>query len=108
MSDYNPQNFADMFAKPLGQKLWDFITRPDNIIRMETASHLRRVAVEPLGPILLQEFGAQIHRDRIKQLIGHMARQVLEHRGYKVDRGNVRIARKGLFTSGTRYTDGKV
>jgi|SRR5450432_152923 hypothetical protein len=101
--DYKPQNFSDLYQTPIGQRLWKTMTTHDNIIRMETATLLSRVAVEPLGPILLQGFGEEVRRDRVKQMIGHMARQVMEQRGYKVDRGNVRITRKGLFTSGTRY-----
>jgi hypothetical protein len=103
--EYDPRNFSDLYATSLGKKLWKTMTSNNNIIRMETATYLRRVAVEPLGPTLLQEFGDGVRADRVKQMLGHMARQILESRGYKVDRGNVRITRKGLFASGTRYAE---
>ncbi len=62
------------------------------------------VQTEPLSPYLLSRFGDQIREDRIKQMTGHMIRQVLESRGYRVDWTNVRINREGnIFTSATRY-----
>ena len=72
---------------------------------METATYLSRPAVEPLSPYLVKRFGDQVREDRIKQMTGHMVRQVIESRAYRVDRNNVRINRAGnIFVSGTRYT----
>lgn len=83
--------------------MWRFVNRHDNIIRMETATALGCVAIEPLGPYLQREFRGQIN-DRFKQAIGFLARQVMEGRGYRVVRSGVRIPRKGgLFDGGTKY-----
>jgi hypothetical protein len=49
---------------------------------METATFLERATVEPLAPGLLMEFGPDVGEDRIKQMIGHMARQFMEAIGY--------------------------
>lgn len=70
---------------------------------METASFLERAAVEPLAPGLVAEFGSNIAQDRIKQMIGHMVRQIMEARGYEIDRPGLRITRESLFSSGARY-----
>ncbi|MCA9565060.1 MAG: hypothetical protein KC561_16295 [Myxococcales bacterium] len=104
---YESKQFSDIADSPLGKRLWDFLNEHDNIIRAETATYLGRPAVEPLGPILVQqfpEFGKGTIEDRIKQTIGHMTRQILEERGYTVDRQGVRIKRDdNPFVSATRY-----
>lgn len=102
---YDPQNFGDLYQAPLGQELWPFLNEPANIIRMETATFLRKPAVEPLSPVLLERFGEAVLDQRIKQLVGHMVRQILEGRGYVVDRTGVRITRQNIFASGTRYRE---
>jgi hypothetical protein len=53
----------------------------------------------------LATFGDEVRADRIKQCIGNMIRQVMEPRGYRIDRQNVRIPanRGNMFTSATRY-----
>src|SRR6266478_2559052 len=102
---YDPQNFRALYESEAGQDLWQILTRPDNIIRMETATFLEQAAVEPLGPELLNRpgLGTWVNDDRVKQMIGHMARQIMEHMGYEIDRPGLRIMRKGLFTTAARY-----
>jgi hypothetical protein len=101
---YRPDKFASAYKTEGGDALWAFLNRDDNILRMETASYLARPAIEPLAPGLLREFDARITQRRIKQMIGHMVRQIMEKRGYHLQQSNVRITRKGnFFTSGSRY-----
>ena len=72
---------------------------------METATYLSRPAAEPLSPILFSNLATRSDKDRVDKITGHMIRQVLEDRGYRVDRSNVRISRDGnIFTGATRYT----
>jgi hypothetical protein len=100
---YEPQNFSDLYATPLGPALWDFLHQSDNVIRMETASLLGKPAVEPLSTRLLEEFGSEIAQDRTKQMIGHMVRQTMESLGYIIEQQGVRIVRNRVFSTGTRY-----
>lgn len=100
---YNPQNFRALYETELGQELWLVLTRADNVIRMETATYLEQAAVEPLGPELLDRFSVCVNDERVKQMIGHMARQIMEHLGYEIDRPGLRIMREGLFTTAARY-----
>jgi hypothetical protein len=105
MKAYEPGRFSSTFQSGGGGEIWAFLNRSDNIVRMETATYLSRPAAEPLSPLLLEQFGDRIAEDRMKQMVGHMIRQILEHRGYRLDRSNVRITSKGnIFTSATRYT----
>lgn len=99
---YDPQNFRDVADTELGRAVWAWLAREENVIRMETASYLERAAVEPLGPLLVEHFGAEIAEDRLKQLIGHMVRQIMEALGYELVQPGMRIA-KGMFTTGARY-----
>src|SRR5687768_1486993 len=97
---YDPQNFGDLYATPLGGAVWEFLNLPENILRMETASFLERPAVEPLSSELLKEFGSEVAQDRVKQMIGHMVRQVMEGRNYTVAQQGVRITRNRVFSTG--------
>jgi hypothetical protein len=99
---YVPGSFSDVFGTELGQALWAFLNERENIVRMETATYLKCPAVEALTPGLLERFGDAVRKDRIKQCIGNMIRQIMESRGYQLDRQNVRIA-DNLFASATRY-----
>ena len=100
---YRAQNFRDLADEQLGKDIWAFLKHPDNLIRMETATFLERAAVEPLAPGLLRHFGTEIAQDRLKQMIGHMTRQIMEAMGYEIDRQGLRITRESVFTSATRY-----
>ena len=101
---YRPDRFSGTFKQEGGQALWDFLHEPDTIMRMETAAYLSRPSVEPLSPTLLVRFGGEVKRDRIKQMIGHMVRQVMEARGYHLQQGNMKITRIGnIFSRGSRF-----
>lgn len=100
---YQSQNFRDMYETEVGQEIWSFMKRPENVVRMETATFLERAAVEPLAPGLLTEFGPDVAEDRFKQMIGHMARQIMEAIGYEIERPGLRITRESLFSTAARY-----
>ncbi len=100
---YQPQNFRDLSETEIGREIWNFMKRPQSVVQMETASFLERAAVEPLAPWLLMEFGLEVGEDRIKQMIGHMARQIMRAIGYEIERPALRITRESLFSSGACY-----
>ena len=102
MPVYNPGKFASLYVSAIGQRLWDFLNRPENILRLETASELSKPAVEGIGEPLLKEFGKEVLEDRVKQMIGHMVRQILEQRGWVLDQGNVTV-QSVPFIKASRY-----
>ncbi len=105
MMKYNPVRFSSTFEAENGDEIWAFLNEHDNILRMETATYLSRPAVEPLSPGLLKKFGDVITEDRTKQMIGHMARQIMERLGYRLDQNGVRITCEGnMFSRASRYT----
>jgi hypothetical protein len=85
------------------EALWRFMLRPENIIRMEAVTAVGRPAVEALSGHLVWEFGRDVAQPRIKQMVGHMARQIMEALEYELDRPRVRITRPGLFTTGMTF-----
>ena len=101
---YRPDRFSKTFKQEGGQALWDFLHEPTTLLQMETAAYLGRPSIEALSPQLLKRFGGTVKRDRIKQMIGHMVRQVMEARGYHLQQGNMKITRIGnIFSRGSRF-----
>jgi hypothetical protein len=101
---YDPGRFADVADTPLGRRLWKFLLEPENVLRLEVASELRHPAVEGIAERLLERFGDDVRPDRVKQLVGHMVRQVLEARGFALDAQNLRTRfGAGLFSRASRY-----
>lgn len=100
---YIPGNFSTLAASPLGIELWTFLNRPDSRLRMCTASDLGRPALEAIEELLLQEFNDKVLDDRVKQMIGHMTRQVMENEGYVIDAKDVKMTGGAPFVRATRY-----
>ncbi|RUX29320.1 hypothetical protein EOA23_13970 [Mesorhizobium sp. M2A.F.Ca.ET.042.01.1.1] len=102
MFTYSPEKFASLYASDLGQRIWTFLTRPENIARLETASELGKPAVEGIEERLLDEFRKEVLADRVKQMVGHMVRQILEQRGWALDQTDVKV-QSVPFTKAARY-----
>lgn len=103
MLKFEPGSFADISNTPTAVGLWKLLNESASLIRMETASYLKRPALEPMQPFLLEAFGKEIRADRWKQMMGRMTRQIMEHHGYALDQPGVRIRGGELFTSAARY-----
>ena len=102
---YNAGRYSTTFANERGKEIWELLIDPENIIRMETASYLSRPAIEPLSPVLFERFGEHARQDRIKQMMGHMVRQIMENRGYVLQQSNVKInSANNIFSRASRYT----
>lgn len=101
--DFEPGSFASVDPETR-QRYWEWLWRDESIFRMEAASDLNKVAVEPLQPGLLRDFPEEeVRTGRIKQMIGAMARQVLEARGYEWVRSGSNVVTGDLFTVGSKY-----
>lgn len=102
MFTYSPQKFASLYESDLGQQIWSFLTRPENVARLETASELGKPAVEGIEEQLLGEFRKAVLADRVKQMVGHMVRQILEQRGWVLDQSDVKV-QSVPFNKAARY-----
>jgi len=106
---YDAWKFVKLAESDLGTKLWEFLTKEETFIRMETATQLKRPAVEGVAEQLKINFGEEISKlsiadfRRTKQMIGHMVKQVMASHEYEVFMKNVRVISSDLFTKGTRY-----
>ncbi|WP_114215808.1 hypothetical protein [Ochrobactrum sp. 3-3] len=102
MLTYRPEKFASLYDSELGQRIWSFLTRDDNVARLETASELSKPAVEGIEEQLLAEFREEVLADRVKQMVGHMVRQILEQRNWVLDQTDVKV-QSVPFSKATRY-----
>ncbi|WP_376990142.1 hypothetical protein [Cupriavidus pinatubonensis] len=100
---YHPGVFATLAATSLGEELWSFLNEEESRIRMSTASDLGRPAVEAVEEQLLKRFGAAVLEGRVKQMIGHMTKQIMEQDGYIHDGHDVKITGGAPFSRGSRY-----
>ncbi len=99
---YDPDAFANLSDSDLGRQIWAFLMQPESITRLETASELGKPAVEGIEESLLATFGEAILVGRVKQMIGHMTKQILAHRGWVLDQENVKV-HSVPFIKATRY-----
>lgn len=105
--EYRPDKFSDLASLSIGKNLWTFLTTEESMIRMETAIDLGKPAVEAVAGRLVEEFGDDVRVDRVKQMIGHMVRQIMESRGYQLDAQNVKVLQdRRLFKKASRFRDG--
>lgn len=102
INEYAAGTFQALAESPLGRDLWQFLNEPLTTARMETATDLGKPAVTGIEEQLLDDFGERVIDDRVKQMVGHMVRQVMESLGYQVEQRNVTIG-SALFSKGTRY-----
>ncbi len=100
--EYDPWKFIKLAESNLGKQLWNFLNEHDNLIRMETATDLKKPAVRALTNQLLSRFGEQVKEMRVKQMIGHMVKHIMKEREYEVDQRDV-LVNDGLFNKASRY-----
>lgn len=101
--DYEPGIFQNLYVTPIGEELWLFLNEANNITKMETATALGKPAVEPLSTELVGRFGEAVRENRVKQMIGHMVRQIMFSRGYIIHSQNSSVRTGDLFSKGTTY-----
>lgn len=102
MFAYSPEKFAALYASDLGRRIWTFLTRPEVVARLETACELSKPAVEGIEEQLLEAFREEILADRVKQMVGHMVRQILEQRDWVLDQTGVKV-QSVPFSKAARY-----
>ncbi len=57
MTNYDAGVYSALYNTDFGKKLWKFLNHEGSLIRMKTATDLRRPAVEGIEESLLEEFG---------------------------------------------------
>lgn len=93
----------------MNNRIKEFLERKDNIIRLKTATHLRRPALQALDILLIDEFGDELKtydRDQLadwKRVVGRITKDILEPMGYEVEKRGVKIKDLPLFLTASRY-----
>jgi len=103
MRAYKPGVYSSLYATTLGGDLWGFLNEREAVVMMRTATALGRPAVEGIEEALLERFGQAILANRVKQMCGHMVRQIMEDEGLQVSVQNTKIANGAPFLRGTKY-----
>lgn len=105
MPTYLPEKFGRYFNESGGAAIWEWLNAPESIIRMETATYLKKPAAEALSPSLFAHFGPAIQADHTKRMIGHMIKQIMEYRGHPWEKNGVPIRTAGnIFSTAARYS----
>ena len=99
--------YSITFTQPSGATLWNFLNEERTIGKMMAASFFKKPAVEPLASDLLALFPAEcrggVFTNTCKQMIGHMARQVMESHGYELSAEDEPMQDNALFKTGAIY-----
>ncbi len=103
MKDFDAGNFTEIAASDKGKELWSFLNSDLVVACLETTTYLQRPAIEGIQPLLLNQFGHDVWNDRLKQVVGKMVRQIMERRGYHLEKTGVKIRVRDLFSIGARY-----
>jgi hypothetical protein len=90
MFAYKPEKFRSLFETELGQRIWKFLTQPENVARLETASQLSKPAVEGIEEHLLAE------------MVVHLVRQNMEQSDWVLDQTDVKL-QSVPFSKAARY-----
>ena len=106
----SPANFKSLSETDNAKQLWKYLCSSESLIRMETATYLKKPALEPLAPHLQMTFDFfQVEKtdkstyDRFKQLAGSMVRSIMEEQGYEHEKSSVNILTGTLFNTASRY-----
>jgi hypothetical protein len=101
--NYDVRNFTDV-ASVWGDRLWAFLNEPASVVTMTDASDRGLTAAESVGAALLDRFGEEMRQHRVKQFIGYLIRQVMEHNGYQHVADHQATPNNPLFVTASRYS----
>lgn len=116
--EFVANTFKALYADEQGRAIWNYLNTEKSVIRMEAVSDVGKPAVLAVEEGLLNECGVKERgkhdsnqaksdedkrNDRIKQMIGAMVRQVMEHHGYQLHANNVKIPNSKIFYSAASY-----
>lgn len=116
--EFVANTFKALYAEEQGKAIWNYLNTEKSVTRMEAVSDVGKPAVLAVEEGLLSQCGVlervkhislpnksddDKHNDRIKQMIGAMVRQVMEHHGYQLHANNVKIPNSKIFYSAASY-----
>lgn len=102
-----------LYATDEGQAYWHFLNEPVTVKCMCVATFLGKPAILGVEEDLIARFnlqertkvaeGDKSNYDRLKQMLGQMTRQIMEHHGYQHRASNVKTPNSKIFYSASVY-----
>jgi hypothetical protein len=104
MLKYEPRQFRDVWTRASSKRMWKYLTSHDALIRMDVAVEIKRAPYEGVASPFESEFGHLLDDQRVKQMVGHMIRQIMTFHGYRhAGVKKLHGSSRGLFTTGGKY-----
>ena len=103
--DYEVGSFTDV-APAWANRLWAFLNEPRIVRQMVDSSESGRPAAEAIALHLFERFGDDVTRDRVKQFVGFLIRQVMERNGYVHTEYGKPTPANPVFTVASVYSRG--
>lgn len=120
---YRPWKFTKLANTEIGRWIWEYLITQEAFVRMQTATLMGRPAIEGIStplenrlswflddddepgfhPPLMFGMSDEKSFTRLKQMIGHMVKQIMLTHFYRVEKTNVRATSSSLFIRGARY-----
>lgn len=111
--EFQTKTFTELYESEQGQEIWEFLNSIVAVERMKAVSDVGKPAVLGIDNHLINDFAMperanvteenKARFDRLKQMIGAMVRQVMEHHGYKLHSNNVKVPSSKVFYSASLY-----
>jgi hypothetical protein len=104
MLKYEPRQFRNVWTRASSKRMWKYLNIHESLVRMDTAVEIKRTPYEGVAIPFEAEFARFLKNQRIKQMVGHMIRQIMTHHGYRYA-GNKKLRKpvRGLFTTGCKF-----
>ncbi len=103
MHYYQPGSFRAEVVRAYGAGTRECLNELETIAMMEVASGEGLPSVAGVGKRQASFVPADAPKNRWRQMVGHMACQVMAGRGYVVDNKRGSLAADGPFTRGATY-----
>ena len=100
---YDITKFTDI-PSALADGLWEFLNQDYVVDRIKTVSEYNITGVEGIPhKDFLAKFGPVVRKDRTKQFIGYLVKQILEREGFELHSQGAKIRFGDIFSRGSKY-----
>jgi len=103
--EYRLGPFTRVLSSTEEKKLWDLLNKERIVLEMINVSEkgIPPVNAENLTLELSQIFPDYVKKDRFKQLVGYLVRQIMENRGYEHYKKGQKTYKNDVFVHGSTY-----
>lgn len=104
--EFNPQPFSKGdYEKYKGEEIWEHLKSDTARYLMLLATDCEKPAVIGIDKYLTEKLGEDaLFGDNVRQMVGRMVRQLMEHYGYKLYQEDVGCPKFSIFKTGALYS----